>query len=82
MATTLGMPLRDQPWEFQQDNALAHTAKTTQAWLHNQSDFRVTDRPPTCPDESWIEDVWGIVAKHLQARTDLISKNFKDADFE
>jgi hypothetical protein len=46
------MPLRDQPWVFQQDNAPAHIAKATHAWLHSQSNFRVIDWPLTIPDLS------------------------------
>jgi hypothetical protein len=59
------MLLRDQPRVFK-DNTPAHTARTTaQAWLHSQSDFTVIDWLPTSPDLSWIENVWGIVAKQL-----------------
>jgi hypothetical protein len=31
---------------------------------------------------SWIENVRGIVAKRLQARTDMSARNFEDAVFE
>jgi hypothetical protein len=64
------VPLSDQPPSvFRQDNAPAHAAKTTQAWLQSPSDFVVMKLRLTTPDLSCVENVWGIVAKELQART-------------
>jgi hypothetical protein len=56
--------------------------KLPQAWLHGQSDFTLMNWPPTSPNPSRIENARGIVAKQMQARTDLAAKDFENVVFE
>ena len=46
-------------WIFQQDNAPAHTAKISKAFLEDRMAGRwVQDWPPSSPDLSWTENLW------------------------
>ncbi len=58
-------------WVWQQDNAKAHTAKKVIRWLSQQEDFKVLDWPAKSPDLSWIENVWGWLAKKVNSRPGL-----------
>ena len=62
-------------WVFQQDNARAHTCKLVSRWLRDQ-DFETMKWPAKSPDLSWIENMWGYVAKKLSQRCDLTEENF------
>lgn len=73
---------RSTPWVFQQDGAPAHKARSTQAWLKQHADFSIMAWPPNSPDLSWIENVWGLVARQLQMRSNLTSATFQQAVFE
>ena len=66
-------------WVWQQDNAKAHTAKKVTRWLSEQEDFKVLDWPAKSPDLSWIENVWGWVAKKVNNRPGLTKQNFQNA---
>ena len=69
---------RSQPhWVFQQDNAKAHTAKKVTKWLSQQTDFKLLKWPSKSPDLSWIENVWGYIAKKVNQRRGLTKENFK-----
>jgi hypothetical protein len=70
---------RGRCWVWQQDGAPAHRAKATQAWLAQQNGFSVMKWPPNSPDLSWIENLWGVVAKQLSHRSDLTALNFRHA---
>ena len=50
---------------FQQDGAPAHGAKITQAWMR-QRKVRVFPHPPSSPDVSAIEPVWGLLKHRLR----------------
>lgn len=69
---------KGQAWIFQQDGAPAHTAATTKAWLAAQAGVELMEWPPSSPDLSWIENLWGIVSNKLRKRTDLTPQNFKE----
>lgn len=66
-------------WVWQQDNAKAHTAKMVKRWLSEQEDFKVLQWPSKSPDLSWIENVWGWVAKKVNSRPGLTPENFRQA---
>ena len=51
---------------FQQDGAGSHTSKATTRWLSNHS-ISTFPHPPTSPDLSPIEPVWGELKKQLRA---------------
>ena len=68
-------------WIFQQDNAKAHTAKGTQAWLASQS-FSVMQWPARSPDLSWIESLWSWTAQELRKKKDLTASTFEQAVHE
>ena len=71
-----GLPAASRKnWVFQQDNARAHTCKLVTRWLREQ-DFQIMKWPAKSPDLSWIENMWGYVAKQLSQRCDLTEENF------
>ena len=69
-------------WVFQQDNAKPHTAKKVARWLSEQEDFDVLKWPSKSPDLSWIENVWGYIARKVNDRPNLTRENFKEALME
>lgn len=69
-------------WVWQQDNAKPHTAKKVARWLSSHGDFEVLKWPSKSPDLSWIENVWGYIAKKVNSRPSLTAENFKDALME
>ena len=55
------------PW-FQQDNARAHTAKTTTQWLESAG-IKLFPHPPSSPDLNPIESVWFLLKNSIQQRS-------------
>ena len=53
-------------WIFLQDGNRAHTAKSTQAFLDDFMDNRLTDHPPKSPDLNPIEDIWSYLDRKVK----------------
>ncbi len=73
MLTTADQLFKDADFIFQQDLALAHTAKSTKSWL-NDHGVGVLDRPANSPDLNPIENLWSIVKRKMR------NKRPKNAD--
>lgn len=56
-------------FQFQQDGAPGHRAKSTLQWLADHN-IPIFPHPPSSPDISPIEPVWGVLKKHLRSRSD------------
>ena len=64
-------------WIWQQDGARPHTAKATLQKL-NDMGVRVLEKwPAKSPDLSWIENLWALVSRKVNERSDVTSDNFE-----
>ena len=50
---------------LQQDNARPHTSRQTTKWL-NDNGINILKWPPSSPDLSPIENLWGIIKNKLK----------------
>ncbi len=65
MLASANQLFKDADFIFQQDLALAHTAKSTKSWL-NDHGVGVLDWTANLPDLKPIENLWGIIKKKMR----------------
>ncbi len=65
MLPSVDQLFKDADFNFQQDLAHAHTAKSTKSWL-NDNGFGVLDWPANSPVLNPIESLWGIVKRKMR----------------
>lgn len=56
--------MRDK-WIMQQGNTSVHMSKDTRSWL-NDNQVQVMDWPTTSSDLNLIENLWGLLARHVK----------------
>ena len=57
-----------QEWEFQQDKASCHTAKSTKRWLEQHGVGVVEDWPTKGDDINPMENLWAILDDRLEQK--------------
>lgn len=70
---------RNSPLTFMQDNAPAHTARTTQTWLHTWAVPLLANWPPYSPELNPIESVWAWMTHLVNGARPTNLSELKDA---
>lgn len=65
LPTFLKMRREKKNFIFQQDGATCHTAKKNKVWMASQN-IPILPWPPSSPDMSPIETLWGVMKKQLR----------------